>query len=151
METMENKKIRLDFGRCLSGAVRSGATFKKNAQIAYEKAVVYGINTDNHSLLTRFFHTMNENKLIPTRALYDIIKNTNKDFTYNKETKALKQGKDFSKDNTIILQDIFSIGKESIEKVFSLENAVGSLLKRAIKNGFSIESIMTEIEKQKTK
>lgn len=128
-DTIQQFKNNLRF--CLM----AGKQFKKHCQLSYNNAVNYGLETDNHCLLSEWLNALNDNKLLSTDLLMKIIRTTNKNFRYDSKKKTISQGKEFKKTETFLIEDIFSLGKAPIQKDFGLDN-VNRILKSLIKKSF---------------
>lgn len=130
------------FKNNLRFCLMAGKQFKKHCQLAYNNAVQYGLATDNHCLLSEWLNALNDNKLLSTDLLMKIIRTTNVNFRYDSKKKTISQGKDFKKEETLLIEDIFALGKSPIQKDFNLDN-VNRILKSLIKKSFDngIDSI----------
>ena len=113
---------------------------KQASQEAYTLAVKHGLQFNDWYLLADFINKMLENKITVGVHLFNILKATNKGLVYYPKEKKIKQGKNFIKEETLILSNIwdnaFTGRKEKQESIFNEDTfilRINNLIKKAIK------------------
>lgn len=137
------------FETLLPSVVASHSEIKIKVNQLYSYAVNHAVGCGDWSLLARFVHTLTFEKIISPLHARNIMKATNPNLVYSIEKHSIKQGKDFSKDDTRILDSVWieeltGAIKKEMKKVFdedSLKTSLFNLIKKAKNNGFAIEKI----------
>lgn len=141
------------FNELLPIIISSHDELKIKVYELYTYAAKHGQEFSDWSLLGRFIHVLTDKKIISPVHARNILKKTNPNLVYNIDKKSVSQNKEFKKDDTIILDSIWSEEmtetKKQVANVFDemkMKQAFFNLVKKALKNNFEKEKIKAAFE-----
>ena len=138
--TNTNDTLKQAYTQAINTVINKHFEVKQASQEAYTLAVKHALQFNDWFLLADFINKMLENKITVGLHLFNILKATNKGLVYYPKEKKIKQGKNFIKEETLILSNIwdnaFTGKKEKQESVFNEDTfilRINNLIKKAIK------------------
>lgn len=137
------------YNSTMSEIIGLHSNIKIKVNLAYQYAANHGDSFGDWSLLADFIHKLTFEKIISPLHARNILKTTNPNLIYSIEKHTIKQASNFSKDDTRILDSVWSDElagntKKEMKKVFdedTLKTSLFNLIKKAKNNGFAIEKI----------
>ena len=146
---MTNKNSFIEnYNNYMQIVLTSHGQVKINTNLAYQEAVKHGINFGDWYLLADFITKMLINNVMTAKHLFNILKNTNDKLIYNRSKASIKQGKDFDKNNTVIIEELWTDqlteSKKQASIIFDsqkLTTAIQNLIKKAVKNNITKKKI----------
>ena len=156
-DTNNIQTIKTEYEKAINATLASHTQVKLQSQLAYAKAIEHGKQTGDWFCFSDFINKLLNNNIAKGRHLFNIMKATNNNFTYNLTTKSIKQKEGFDKNATVILSDIWADNLTEVEKQTkaftdeSFKKSLLVLLKKAYKNGFTDDKINDLFNKQKQK
>ena len=137
-----------NYNNLMNAIIATHNDLKIKSQLAYENAVRHAKEFGDWFLFADFINKLLVNKIATGQHLFNVMKATNEKLIYQAKKASIKQDKDFNKENTVILDNIWLdkyTGKtEKQAAVFDevhLLLSIQNLIKKAIKNNIDKEKI----------
>ena len=137
-----------NYNNLMNAIIATHNDLKIKSQLAYENAVKHAVTYGDWFLFADFINKLLVNKIATGQHLYNVMKATNEKLIYQAKKASIKQDKDFNKENTVIIDNIWLdkyTGKtEKQAAVFDevhLLLSIQNLIKKAIKNNIDKEKI----------
>lgn len=143
-----------NYNNLMNAIIATHNDLKIKSQLAYENAVKHAVAFGDWFLFADFINKLLVNKIATGQHLFNVMKATNEKLIYQAKKASIKQDKDFNKENTVILDNIWLdkyTGKtakqaavfDEVHLLLSIQN----LIKKAIKNNIDKEKIKQAFNK----
>lgn len=149
----ENQKENyiLKYNELLNIILTTHDSLKIKVNTLYMYAVKHGVEYGDWSLFGDFINKMTNAKILTPLHCKNILTNTNPNLIYDLSKKSVRQGKDFNKSETHILESLWIDSltgktKKDMQVVFndmSLKKSLLNIINKALKNNFDKEKIKT--------
>ena len=137
-----------NYNNLMNAIIATHNDLKIKSQLAYENAVRHAKEFGDWFLFADFINKLLVNKIATGQHLFNVMKATNEKLIYQAKKASIKQDKDFNKENTVIIDNIWLdkyTGKtakqaavfDEVHLLLSIQN----LIKKAIKNNIDKEKI----------
>ena len=137
-----------NYNNLMNAIIATHNDLKIKSQLAYENAVKHAVTYGDWFLFADFINKLLVNKIAKDQHMNNVMKATNEKLIKKKKKASIKQDKDFNKENTVIIDNIWLdkyTGKtEKQAAVFDevhLLLSIQNLIKKAIKNNIDKEKI----------
>ena len=137
-----------NYNNLMNAIIATHNDLKIKSQLAYENAVKHAVAFGDWFLFADFINKLLVNKIATGQHLYNVMKATNEKLIYQAKKASIKQDKDFNKENTVIIDNIWldkytgktekqAVVFDEVRLLLSIQN----LIKKAIKNNIDKEKI----------